>query len=141
MYICGTGSRRKEGDVKMMGKAILTVEQQEQEEVEAAGLLEKKLQTVDHHHFVNKLPIYVPAFPLAEINDITDNFSNRYLIAEGSGGGRVFHRVLKSGQDAVIKLLHTNFSDHEFITQVNFPCIHQYLHHIPIYISMEQSII
>lgn len=101
-------------------------------------MLENNVQTVDirvdHHHIVNMMPIYVPAFSVAEIRDITDNFSHKYLIAEGSGGGRVFHRVLKSGQDAAIKLLHSNLSDHEFIAQVWHASTTLY-----IYTTMERS--
>ena len=49
-------------------------------------------------------PIAVPAIPVEELKDITDNFGLEALIGEGSYG-RVYHGVLNGGQNAAIKKL------------------------------------
>ncbi|KAL0671200.1 hypothetical protein Bca4012_033904 [Brassica carinata] len=56
----------------------------------------------DDQSVVQTQSIAVPAIPVDELRDITDNFSSKALIGEGSYG-RVFHGVLKSGQAAAIK--------------------------------------
>lgn len=65
-------------------------------------------------------PISVPAFPLAELEEITHNFSLDYLIAKGCEGELIFHGVLKGGQGAVIKQFYKKSQKYEksFIQQV-----------------------
>lgn len=63
-------------------------------------------------------PIAVPAIPVDELKDITDNFGSKCLIGEGSYG-RVYHGVLKSGQAAAVKKLDSSKQPHqEFLAQV-----------------------
>lgn len=63
-------------------------------------------------------PIAIPAIPIDELKDITDNFGTKALIGEGSYG-RVYHGVLTSGQDAAIKKLDSSKQpDLEFLAQV-----------------------
>lgn len=63
-------------------------------------------------------PIAVPAIPVDELKDITDNFGSKSLIGEGSYG-RVYHGVLKSGQAAAVKKLDSSKQPHqEFLAQV-----------------------
>ena len=63
-------------------------------------------------------PIAVPAIPVDELKDITDNFGTNALIGEGSYG-RVYHGVLKSGQAAAIKKLDSSKQpDQDFLEQV-----------------------
>lgn len=67
---------------------------------------------------VNILPIAVPAIPVDELKDLTDNFGTKSLIGEGSYG-RVYHGVLKSGPAAAIKKLDSSKQpDQEFLSQV-----------------------
>ncbi|KAL3508226.1 hypothetical protein ACH5RR_033608 [Cinchona calisaya] len=64
-------------------------------------------------------PIAVPAVPVDELKDITDNFGTKALIGEGSYG-RVYHGVLKNGQAAAIKKLDSSKQpDQEFLAQVS----------------------
>jgi len=64
-------------------------------------------------------PIAVPAIPIDELKDITDNFGTKALIGEGSYG-RVYHGVLSSGQAAAIKKLDSSKQpDLEFTAQVS----------------------
>ncbi|KAL4370346.1 hypothetical protein AHAS_Ahas06G0056600 [Arachis hypogaea] len=64
-------------------------------------------------------PIEVPAIPVDELKEITDNFGENALIGEGSYG-RVYHGVLKSGQTAAIKKLDASKQpDDEFLAQVS----------------------
>ncbi|CAN6996997.1 unnamed protein product [Brassica oleracea var. botrytis] len=64
-------------------------------------------------------PISVPAIPADELKDITDNYSSKSLIGEGSYG-RVFYGVLKNGKAAAIKKLDSSKQpDQEFLSQVS----------------------
>ncbi|KAK6937215.1 Protein kinase domain [Dillenia turbinata] len=64
-------------------------------------------------------PIAVPAIPVDEPKDVTDNFGPSTLIGEGSYG-RVYYGVLKSGRAAAIKKLDASKqSDQEFLAQVS----------------------
>ncbi|KAK6930351.1 Serine-threonine/tyrosine-protein kinase, catalytic domain [Dillenia turbinata] len=68
---------------------------------------------------VNFQPIAVPAIPVEELKEITDNFGTKALIGEGSYG-RVYYGVLKSGQTAAIKKLDSSKQpDQEFLSQVS----------------------
>ena len=49
-------------------------------------------------------PIAVPAIPVEELKDITNNFGLEALIGEGLYW-RVYHGVLNGGQNAAIKKL------------------------------------
>lgn len=69
-----------------------------------------------HHNVDVPRPIF--AFQLAEIKDITDDFSSKCLIAKGSGGGSVFRGVLKTGQHAAIKKPYKKSQNREFIAEV-----------------------
>ncbi|KAK4428131.1 Receptor-like protein kinase FERONIA [Sesamum alatum] len=63
--------------------------------------------------------ILVPAIPLDELKDITDDFNLKYFTGERSYG-RVYHGVLKSGQSATIKKLDSNHQpDQEFLAMVS----------------------
>jgi serine/threonine protein kinase len=64
--------------------------------------------------------IDVPAIPLDELNKMTNNFSDKALIGEGSYG-RVYNGTLSDGRPAVIKKLDPSASqesDSEFSAQV-----------------------
>jgi hypothetical protein len=64
--------------------------------------------------------IDVPAIPFDELKKITNNFSDRALIGEGSYG-RVYNATLSDGRAAVIKKLDTSASqdsDTDFAAQV-----------------------
>jgi hypothetical protein len=64
--------------------------------------------------------IDVPAIPFDELKKITNNFSDRALIGEGSYG-RVYNATLSDGRAAVIKKLDTSASqdsDSDFAAQV-----------------------
>ncbi|MED6120130.1 cleavage polyadenylation factor subunit pti1 [Stylosanthes scabra] len=64
-------------------------------------------------------PIEVPAIPADELKEITNNFAQEALVGEGSYG-RVYHGVLKSGQDTAIKKLDASKQpDDEFSVQVS----------------------
>lgn len=64
-------------------------------------------------------PIEVPAIPVDELKEVTDNFGANSLIGEGSYG-RVYYGVLKSGQAAAIKKLDASKQpDDEFLAQVS----------------------
>lgn len=66
------------------------------------------------------LPIEIPAIPFAELNHMTNNFSDKALVGEGSYG-RVFRATLKTGEEAAIKKLDpsaSNEPDTEFAAQV-----------------------
>ncbi|KAL3634693.1 cleavage polyadenylation factor subunit pti1 [Castilleja foliolosa] len=68
---------------------------------------------------INTQPISVPAIPVDELKDITDNFGSKSLIGEGSYG-RVYHGVLRSGQAAAVKKLDSSKQpDQEFLSQVS----------------------
>ncbi|KAK4394875.1 Pto-interacting protein 1 [Sesamum angolense] len=63
--------------------------------------------------------ILVPAIPLDELKDITDDFSLKCFTGERSYG-RVYHGVLKSGQSATIKKLDSsNQPNQEFLAMVS----------------------
>ncbi|KAH1121965.1 hypothetical protein J1N35_005125 [Gossypium stocksii] len=67
------------------------------------------------------LPIEIPAIPLDELNNMTDNFGTKSLIGEGSYG-RVFYGTLSDGQPAAIKKLDTSSSpepDSDFGSQLS----------------------
>ena len=64
--------------------------------------------------------IDVPAIPLDELNKMTNNFSDKSLIGEGSYG-RVYNGTLSDGRPAVIKKLDPSASqesDTDFAAQV-----------------------
>ena len=66
------------------------------------------------------LPIELPSLSLDELNRLTNNFSEKSLVGEGSYG-RVFHATLSDGQQAAVKKLDTTSaqdSDSEFAAQV-----------------------
>ncbi|CAA0838464.1 Protein kinase superfamily protein [Striga hermonthica] len=68
---------------------------------------------------ISMQPIAVPAIPIDELKDITDNFGSKSLIGEGSYG-RVYHGVLKIGQAAAVKKLDSSKQpDQEFLAQVS----------------------
>ncbi|GER36995.1 protein kinase superfamily protein [Striga asiatica] len=68
---------------------------------------------------ISMQPIAVPAIPVDELKDITDNFGSNSLIGEGSYG-RVYHGVLKSGLAAAVKKLDSSKQpDQEFLAQVS----------------------
>ncbi|KAK1281399.1 Pto-interacting protein 1 [Acorus gramineus] len=68
---------------------------------------------------VKVLPPAVPAIPVDELKEITDNFGTKALIGEGSYG-RVYYGVLKSGRAAAIKKLDASKQpDQEFLAQVS----------------------
>lgn len=63
----------------------------------------------------------MPAIPFDELKKITNNFSDRALIGEGSYG-RVYNATLSDGRAAVIKKLDTSASqdsDSDFAAQVH----------------------
>ncbi|KAL0417269.1 UNVERIFIED_CONTAM: putative receptor-like protein kinase [Sesamum latifolium] len=61
----------------------------------------------------------VPAIPLDELKDITDNFGLKCSLGEGMYGS-VYHGVLKSGQAAAIKKLDSRDQpDQEFLAKVS----------------------
>lgn len=63
-------------------------------------------------------PISVPAIPVDELKEVTDNFGTNSLIGEGSYG-RVYYGTLKSGRAAAIKKLDASKQpDDEFLAQV-----------------------
>ena len=63
-------------------------------------------------------PIAVPAIPVDELKEVTDNFGTNSLIGEGSYG-RVYYGILKSGQAAAIKKLDASKQlDDDFLSQV-----------------------
>lgn len=64
-------------------------------------------------------PIAVPAIPVDELKEVTDNFGTNSLIGEGSYG-RVYYGILKSGRAAAIKKLDASKQpDDEFLAQVS----------------------
>jgi hypothetical protein len=68
------------------------------------------------------ISIDAPSIPLDELKKITNNFSERALIGEGSYG-RVYNATLGDGRAAVIKKLDTSASqdsDTDFSAQVRF---------------------
>ncbi|XP_057804205.1 leucine-rich repeat receptor protein kinase MSP1-like [Salvia miltiorrhiza] len=94
-----------------------------------------EVDALEHEHALNILPVAtphipvdgsedtqnadIPAIPLTELQDITDDFSSEYLIANGSSGGSLYRGVLKTGQVAAIKKLNKMLSDQEFLAQVS----------------------
>jgi hypothetical protein len=67
----------------------------------------------------------VPAIPFDEVKKITNNFSGRELIGEGSYG-RVYNATLSDGRAAVIKKLDTSASqdsDSDFAAQVRWSSV------------------
>ncbi|XP_074558400.1 putative protein kinase At2g41970 isoform X2 [Curcuma longa] len=67
------------------------------------------------------LPIEIPAIPFAEFSQMTNNFSDKALVGEGSYG-RVFRATLKTGEEAAIKKLDpsaSNEPDNEFAAQLS----------------------
>ncbi|CAL0311168.1 unnamed protein product [Lupinus luteus] len=82
--------------------------------VQASQSAKPDVQTVR----IQVQPIEVPAVPVDEIVEITENFGENSLIGEGSYG-RVYYGVLKSGQHAAIKKLDASKQpDDEFLAQV-----------------------
>lgn len=84
---------------------------------------------LEHEQAVDVLPVATPVIPVdanisvtaisqAELQDITDYFSSKFLIANGSSGGSLFRGVLKSGKVAAIKRLNKKLPDQEFLVQV-----------------------
>ncbi|ESR49903.1 hypothetical protein CICLE_v10033762mg, partial [Citrus x clementina] len=66
-------------------------------------------------------PIEVPALPLDELKEKTDNFGSKALIGEGSYG-RVYYANLENGKAVAVKKLDVSFepeSNVEFLTQVS----------------------
>ncbi|KAJ4956818.1 hypothetical protein NE237_013601 [Protea cynaroides] len=64
-------------------------------------------------------PIVVPAIPVDELKEMTDNFGTQALIGEGSYG-RVYYGVLTNGKAAAIKKLDASKQpDQEFLAQVS----------------------
>ncbi|KAJ6815010.1 pto-interacting protein 1-like isoform X2 [Iris pallida] len=64
-------------------------------------------------------PIAVPAIPVEELKEITENFGTKALIGEGSYG-RVYYGVLKNGRATAIKKLDSSKQpDQEFQAQVS----------------------
>ncbi|ONK55110.1 uncharacterized protein A4U43_UnF7520 [Asparagus officinalis] len=64
-------------------------------------------------------PIAVPAIPVEELKEITDNFGTNALIGEGSYG-RVYYGILKNGRATAIKKLDASKQpDQEFRAQVS----------------------
>lgn len=64
-------------------------------------------------------PIAVPAIPVDELKEITDNFGTNTLIGEGSYG-RVYYGVLRNGRATAIKKLDgSKQPDQEFQAQVS----------------------
>lgn len=85
----------------------------------ARGHLQKETAQKDAP-VVKIQPISVPAIPMEELIEITDNFGVNALIGEGSYG-RVYYGLLKSGQAAALKYLDsTKQPDQEFLAQVGF---------------------
>lgn len=69
--------------------------------------------------FVKSQPIQVPAIPVDELKDVTENFGNKAFIGEGSYS-RVYHGVLKSGKAAALKKLDASKQpEQEFLSQVS----------------------
>ena len=65
-------------------------------------------------------PIEVPALPLDELKEKTDNFGSKALIGEGSYG-RVYYANLENGKAVAVKKLDVSSepeSNVEFFTQV-----------------------
>ncbi|KAG0501625.1 hypothetical protein HPP92_001697 [Vanilla planifolia] len=68
---------------------------------------------------VKPQPIQVPAIPVHELKEITENFGDKALIGEGSYG-RVYYGVLKDGRAAALKKLDgSKQTDQEFLSQVS----------------------
>ncbi|CAN1236341.1 Pto-interacting protein 1 [Linum grandiflorum] len=64
-------------------------------------------------------PIEVPAIPVDELKEVTENFGTNSLIGEGSYG-RVYFGTLRDGQAAAIKKLDSSKQpDDEFLAQVS----------------------
>ncbi|XAR48749.1 Non-specific protein-tyrosine kinase [Bertholletia excelsa] len=66
-------------------------------------------------------PIEVPALPLEELKEKTDNFGSKALIGEGSYG-RVYYAKMSNGKDVAVKKLDVSSepdSNNEFLTQVS----------------------
>ena len=67
---------------------------------------------------INIEPIAIPSVQMDELRKITDNFSTKSLIYEGTYG-RLYNGILKSGRASCIKKLDLKeLSDQEFLTQV-----------------------
>ncbi|RWW44242.1 hypothetical protein BHE74_00050021 [Ensete ventricosum] len=65
------------------------------------------------------LPIEIPAISMSELNRLTNNFSDKALVGEGSYG-RVFRATLNTGEPAAIKKLDpsaSNEPDTDFAAQ------------------------
>nr|GMD60869.1 pto-interacting protein 1-like [Ipomoea batatas]GMD66659.1 pto-interacting protein 1-like [Ipomoea batatas]GMD68858.1 pto-interacting protein 1-like [Ipomoea batatas]GMD70871.1 pto-interacting protein 1-like [Ipomoea batatas]GMD72875.1 pto-interacting protein 1-like [Ipomoea batatas] len=63
-------------------------------------------------------PIAVPAIPIDDLREVTDNFETTSLIGEGSYG-RVYYGDLKNGRAAAIKKLDASIQpEDEFLAQV-----------------------
>ncbi|KAH7521398.1 hypothetical protein FEM48_Zijuj07G0028800 [Ziziphus jujuba var. spinosa] len=66
-------------------------------------------------------PIEVPALPLEELKETTDNFGSKALIGEGSYG-RVYYATLNNGKAVAVKKLDVSSEPEtnvEFLTQVS----------------------
>ena len=77
------------------------------------------------------LPIEIPSVSLDELNALTNNFSQKAMIGEGSYG-RVFYAKLKDGREAAVKKLDTSSSqdsDSDFSAQV-IPSLRRKMKHI-----------
>ncbi|KAL6292861.1 hypothetical protein ACE6H2_001003 [Prunus campanulata] len=100
---------------------IYTILNHARREIESRGTKSRiaKYFYVYGSQTVNILPIAVPAIPVDELKDLTDNFGTKSLIGEGSYG-RVYHGVLTSGPAAAIKKLDSSKQpDQEFLSQVS----------------------
>ncbi|KAK8960333.1 Pto-interacting protein 1 [Platanthera guangdongensis] len=69
--------------------------------------------------FVRSQPIQVPAIPVDELKEVTENFGNKAFLGEGSYS-RVYYGVLKSGKAAALKKLDASKQpEQEFLSQVS----------------------
>ncbi|XP_071684665.1 putative wall-associated receptor kinase-like 16 isoform X1 [Lolium perenne] len=70
------------------------------------------------------LPLVVSTISMDELKEITNNFSNRALIGEGSSS-KVFFGVLKDGHTSAIKMLDP---DEEIILELQVPEVSRFKH-------------
>ena len=62
--------------------------------------------------------IDVPAIPIAELREMTNDFNVRFLIANESSGGSLYHGVLQNGQHVAIKKLYKKSPLKIFLSKV-----------------------
>ncbi|KAH6815822.1 Malectin/receptor-like protein kinase family protein [Perilla frutescens var. frutescens] len=122
-----TGSTQKNGNkvevLNMLPEDIPAIEEDAIEYKQTADMPQIAVPIdpeLKNEHNANMQSIVVPAIPLSEIKEITNDFSsNKCLISKSSGGGSLFHGVLRSGQDAAVKKLSRNLSHQEFLKEVS----------------------